>query len=120
MANLLSLLLAMTSILLANSLSLQCPEPCLAQDAASPPISLSPKNQSVKDNHLALNVSALFPVCFGSGEHPILFTDQCMEALVNSDFASLPPTETLMFVPRIPLTQLPQVIGLPRRYHSCT
>ena len=41
-----------------------------------------------------------------------------MEALVNSDFARLPPNEMLTFEPRSSPSLVGQ-IGLPRRYHSC-
>ena len=80
---------------------------------------LSPsKSQPLVLLNSTLDVSAPFTVCYGPNKEPDLEQDQCMEALVNSEFASLPPTQMLEFASRSSPSPAGQ-IGLPRRYLSC-
>lgn len=75
-------------------------------------------NQSIQTHTSTVSVSVPTVFCHDGTEGPTLIPDQCMEALVNSDFARLPPTEMLTLAPRssnLPVGQ----IGLPRRYSSC-
>ena len=86
----------------------------------TPALSLLPTYQgsSVVLLNSTLNVSGLWTDCYESEEHN-LDPDQCTNALANSEFASLPPNEVLELAPRS-ATQSARLIGLPRRYLSCT
>lgn len=108
-------LLAIACIAAANPLDLLGPEPNLLPAAV--PSFLS-SNQSINASVLAPKVSDAVTVCFQQSEESALIVDQCIEALVNSDFASLPPTKRLTFTSRSSPLSIGQ-IGLPRRYHSC-
>lgn len=112
--------LAITIILSTGTLGLLLPQsllPAITAPSLLPSLSQSkPKINSSFE--LALNATDPFTLCYDKADQPDLIRDQCMEALVNSDFAGLPPTDTLTFMPRSPRLVHGQ-IGLPRRYQSC-
>ena len=87
----------------------------------TPALSLLPTSQDhpVVLLNSTLNVSVWHTDCFEESEKDSLEPDQCMNALANSEFASLPPEEIFEFAPRT-LPPSPRLIGLPRRYLSCT
>ena len=118
MAHLLYFFLAIASISTTKPIDLTNPESILTPAAITSSFVPVAINESVKANNSTLAVSAPFIVCNGRNEEPDLVQDQCMEALVNSDFASLPPTQPLTFAARSPSLPIGS-IGLPRRYLSC-
>ena len=75
-------------------------------------------NTSINANNSTLELSAPHTVCWDQSEGVDLNGDQCKEALVNADFARLPPNDMLTFEARSSRL-LAGHIGLPRRYHSC-
>ncbi len=75
-------------------------------------------NRSIENVNTTLDVSALYTICYGTEEGSALVPEHCVDALVNGEFASLPPTELLEFSPR-DSSQPAGFIGLPRRYLSC-
>ena len=75
-------------------------------------------NSSIIALNSTLGLSAPYTICWDESEGFHLEGDQCTEALVNSDFARLPPNEMLTFEPRSSPSLAGQ-IGLPRRYLSC-
>ena len=115
MAGLLYSILSIAGISAAKPLDLLGAEPNLMPAAISSFVS---GNQSINASVPALSAFDVVTVCFDKSEEPALITDQCTEALVNSDFASLPPTKRLTFTSRTSPLSIGQ-IGLPRRYYSC-
>ena len=111
-------ILAIAHISVANPLSLTIPQSILPPVGIPSSLALYSSDQSIKSSNSTLNISSPVVFCFDGTEAPALVPDQCMEALVNSDFSRLPPTEKLTFAPRSSSSQIGQ-IGLPRRYHSC-
>ena len=111
-------ILGIASISAAKPLNLLTTDQNLTPATEPPsPFPLS-RNNSINAFNSTLDLSAPYTVCWDEAEGFHLIADQCMEALVNSDFARLPPNEMLTFEPRSSPSLAGQ-IGLPRRYHSC-
>ena len=118
MALLFSSILGIGSISAAKPLNLLTMDQILTPPTEPPsPFPLSSDN-SINTINSTLDLSAPYFVCWDESEGSHLIADQCMEALVNSDFARLPPNEMLTFEPRSSPSLAGQ-IGLPRRYLSC-
>ena len=119
MALILCCILGIAGTSAAIPLNLLDPEQSLTP-AVQPPSRISHStNQSWEASNSTSAVSAPFTLCYKESQGSALIADQCVEALVNSDFARLPPTEVLTFAPR----SSPALAGqfeLPRRYQSCT
>ena len=110
--------LALATLIAAKALSFLDSD---KRSTLTPALSLFPTSQShsVVPLNSTLNVSALHTDCFEESEKHNLDPDQCTNALVNSEFASLPPNEMLEFASRSSSSSY-RLIGLPRRYLSCT
>ena len=117
MALLLYTFLALATLIAGTTSRLLDPD---KRSTLTPVLSLLPTSEgrSIVLLNSTLNVSGLWTDCFESEKHN-LDPDQCMNALVNSEFASLPPNEVLEFASRS-TSQSARLIGLPRRYLSCT
>ena len=118
MALLLYTVLALATLIAAKPLSFLDSN---KRSTVIPALSLLPTSQghSVALLNSTLNVSGIYTDCFEESEKHSLSQDLCMNALVNSEFASLPPNEILEFASRSS-SQSARLIGLPRRYLSCT
>ena len=118
MALLLCSILGIASISVAKPLSILVTDPTLMPTTESlSPFPLS-SNTSINAINSTLDLSSPHPICWDQSEGVDLNGDQCKEALVNGDFARLPPNDVLTFEPRSS-QPLAGHIGLPRRYHSC-
>ena len=118
MALLVCSILGIAAVSVAKPMNLPATDQTLTP--TTEPLSLFPlsSNKSINSINSTLNLSAPYTVCWDQSEGVDLDGDQCKEALVNSDFARLPPDEMLTFEPRSSTSPAGQ-IGLPRRYHSC-
>ena len=118
MALLFCSILGIASILAAKPLDLLTTDQTLRPATGTPsPFPLSSNNSIIALNSTS-SLSAPYTICWDKSEGFHLEGDQCKEALVNSDFARLPPNEMLTFEPRSSPPLVGQ-IGLPRRYLSC-
>lgn len=118
MAGLLCYILAVVSFSAAKPINLLGPELSLASAASTSSLAPLSAKPSINESESTLNVPAPITICYEQRGQADLIPDQCMEALVNSDFASLPPLQTLAFTSRSSPLSIGQ-IGLPRRYLSC-
>ena len=118
MAGLLSSVLAIVSYSAAKPINLLGPELSLASAASTSSLAPLFAKPTINESEPTLNVPAPITICYEGRGQADLIPDQCMEALVNSDFASLPPLETLAFASRSSPLSIGK-IGLPRRYLSC-